>query len=162
MLNTFFRSFEAVPGMADYYRLLVNLPDVAFHYVSASPWQLYQPLEEFRRESNYPPGSFHMKLFRWTDRSIANIFSSPIQYKLNIIEPILTRYPNRQFILIGDSGEKDPEVYGDLARRYPKQINKILIRNVTSLNTEDQRFLDAFRNVPAEKWQVFQQTDEIP
>jgi len=43
---------------------------------------------------------------------------------------LLERYPHRQFILIGDSGERDPEVYLQIAKKYPQQVGVILIREV--------------------------------
>jgi len=61
----------------------------------------------------------------------------------------------RTFVLVGDSGEYDPEIYGFLARKYPKCIHQIFIRAVK----DDERFLKAFKDIPREKWLVF--TDPI-
>lgn len=62
---------------------------------------------------------------------------------------------------MGDSGEQDPEVYGDIARRYPSRIEYILIRNVDGSFAEDGRYQVAFKNVPVSKWQLFNQPDDI-
>jgi phosphatidate phosphatase APP1 len=35
-----------------------------------------------------------------------------------------------QFILIGDSGEQDPEIYSKVVERYPNRVRVIYIRNV--------------------------------
>ena len=43
---------------------------------------------------------------------------------------LLEQFPNRRFILVGDSGQSDSEAYGALARRFPKQVKRILIRSV--------------------------------
>ncbi|CAN0505113.1 unnamed protein product, partial [Phaeothamnion confervicola] len=48
------------------------------------------------------------------------------------IEAILSRYRQRRFILIGDSGEDDPEIYSAAFRARPNQIERIYIRNVTA------------------------------
>jgi len=164
MLNTFYRPFLPTPGMADYYQLLSYLPQASFHYVTSSPWQLFEALEKFRSDNHFPPGTYHMKLFRWKDRSVANLFTSPITFKLGLIEPIMQRFPGRQFILIGDSGEKDPEIYGDLARRYPKQVQKILIRDTQADTPADNktRYDSAFHDVPKKRWLVFNKPEEIP
>src|ERR1051326_6865906 len=111
--NTFCRPFQPVPGMADLYRRWARTAGAQFHYVSASPWQLYPPLDDFIRSNNFPEGSFHLKLFRIKDKTFFDLFRSPERYKLAVLEPMLERFPNRRFVLVGDSGEKDPETYGD-------------------------------------------------
>ena len=52
-----------------------------------------------------------------------------MDYKLRQIEPLMKTYPMRKFILIGDSGEKDPEIYAELYRRYPGRIEQIGIHS---------------------------------
>ena len=51
---------------------------------------------------------------------------------LGSIEAILQAFPDVQFMLIGDDGERDPEVYAEIARRYPQQISGIWIRRVSA------------------------------
>jgi phosphatidate phosphatase APP1 len=65
----------------------------------------------------------------------------------------------RTLILVGDSGERDPEIYGFIARKYPKRVHQIFIRAVKDENKDDERFLKAFENIPRNKWLVF--TDPI-
>lgn len=63
---------------------------------------------------------------------------------------------------MGDSGEKDPEIYGELARRHPEQIEAIYIRDVTGEGPEAERYGEAFRDVPEGKWRVFKEAGELP
>jgi phosphatidate phosphatase APP1 len=49
---------------------------------------------------------------------------------LSQIEPLLALYPHLPFILIGDSGQRDPEIYLEVVKKYPKRIRVIYIRNV--------------------------------
>jgi len=65
----------------------------------------------------------------------------------------------RTLVLVGDSGERDPEIYGFLARKYPKRIHQIFIRAVKGESKDDERFLKAFIDIPREKWLIF--TDPI-
>jgi hypothetical protein len=160
IMNTFMRPFKEAPGMADLYRQWQQQHAAVFHYVSASPWQLYPVLTDFMDKSGFPHGLFHMKSFRWKDSSFLNLFADPVKYKMEIIESILKRYPQRRFILVGDSGEKDPEVYGIIARKYPGQIARILIRKVGDNNTDD-RYSSAFADLNAGLWQTFTMTSEI-
>ena len=71
------------------------------------------------------------------------LFADPLEYKLKQIEPILKMFPKRKFILIGDSGVKDPEVYKELFTRYPDQIEKFWIRDVN--RAEDERMKGVLR-----------------
>jgi phosphatidate phosphatase APP1 len=159
--NTFCRPFKAAPGMAQLYRDWERL-GAQFHYVSASPWQLYIPLAEFLGKAGFPAGTFHMKEFRVKDRSFLSLLADPQAYKLRIITPLLERFPDRQFVLVGDSGEKDPEIYGVLARRFPRQVAAILIRNVTSEKAASDRYKNAFPNLPNNRWIVFDHPNELP
>lgn len=61
----------------------------------------------------------------------------------------------RSLVLVGDSGERDPEIYGTVARLYPKRIVRIFIRAVKGEKDDDKRFAQAFRDVPREKWMIF-------
>jgi phosphatidate phosphatase APP1 len=160
LANTFLREFEAVPGMAELYQDWARA-GASFHYVSASPWQLYQPLAGFTEKAGFPRGTFHMKDFRWKDSTFFNLFASPEEYKPPVIEPILKALPLRKFILVGDSGEKDPEVYGLLARKYPQQIDRILIRDVTDERPAPERYRKCFAGVPQDRWLIFRSPGEL-
>ncbi len=61
----------------------------------------------------------------------------------------------RSMVLVGDSGEIDPEIYGNVARMYPIRIRRIFIRAVKNETGTEERFLKAFKDVPREKWMVF-------
>jgi hypothetical protein len=153
--NTFLRSFDPAPGMKELYQSLARSNRAEFHYVSASPWQLYLPLAEFTRSNGFPSGTFALKKFRWKDRSFLSLLGDPEKYKTAVIEPLLKRFPNRRFVLIGDSGERDPEVYAALARKYPQQITRIWLRDVTDEPATAERYQRVFRDMPGELWQTF-------
>lgn len=159
--NTFCRPFGAVPGMSQTYRLWAEQHGAAFHYVSASPWQLYLPLREFVRSNGFPAGTFHMKDFRLKDRTAAAMFASPEKYKPGVIEPLLRQFPRRQFVLVGDSGEKDPEIYAQLARGFPKQVRAVFIRDVTGEEASAPRYQKVFSGVGTNRWWIFRDPAEI-
>jgi len=158
--NTFTKEFVAVDGMADVYRRWAE-QGAAFHYVSASPWQLFLPLEKFRSDNKFPAGEWRMKHFRWKDSSLLELFGTQVEYKTNSIEPILKAYPKRQFVCVGDTGEQDPEIYGALARKHPDQIVKIVIRDISADGVPASRTAKAFAELPASKWHVFRQAAEL-
>jgi len=43
---------------------------------------------------------------------------------------ILDSFPDLPFVLIGDSGERDPEIYRDIVKEYPARIRAIYIRSI--------------------------------
>lgn len=155
MRNTFCRAFRPVPGMAELYRAWQKRLNVSFHYVTASPWQLYPALGGFLRDAGFPAGTWHMKRFRLWDRTALNVLEHQKEYKLGSLAPLFEAFPQRQFVLVGDSGEQDPEAYGELARRYPKQVKKVLIRDVTGEPRSETRFQQAFRGLPDALWMLF-------
>jgi phosphatidate phosphatase APP1 len=148
--NTFLRPFRAVDGMQQLLTKCKNhYNNCSIHYVSASPYQLYEDLSTFFREEGFPEATFHLKRIRIKDKSLFDFWADPLEYKLRHIEPLMTMFPRRKFILIGDSGEKDPEVYKELFAKYPGQIEKIWIRNVNGVGEE------RMEGVPREKWAYF-------
>src|SRR5262245_45431454 len=121
LTNTFLRPYEAIPGMASLFRDWWA-QGAAFHYVSSSPWQLYEHLAEHLADEGFPTGSFHLRSFRLRDHLLRRLLLLRRSGKLSVIRSLFKAFPRRRFLLIGDSGEHDPEIYGALARRYPHQV----------------------------------------
>lgn len=138
LANTFLRPFELVEGMAELYQAW-HAQGADFHYVSSSPWQLYQPLADLCKSSNFPAGSMHLRYFRMRDEMFKRWRPVRNNKKVGIIGAILKWLPQRQFILVGDSGERDPEVYRFLAKRFPNQVVAVLIRNLQSRPLDRRR-----------------------
>ncbi len=159
--RTFLQPFEAVAGMAEIYRQWAARYDAQFCYVSASPWQLFSPLSDFLAAEGFPSGTFYFRHFRWKDRSLLNVLASPRKYKITVIEKLLNAFPKRQIVLVGDTGEKDPEIYADLARRYPQQIVRVFLREVTGEPAECPRYLALFGDLPRAMWTIFRDPADI-
>jgi len=158
--TTFLERFNPVDGMAEVFRAWAG-PSVRFHYVSATPWQLYVPMRDFIDTNAFPRGTFHLKDFRWRDRTFFNLFAPPDRFKIASIAALLKRLPDRRFILVGDSGERDPEVFGQLARDYPRQVRKIFIRDLGGAATAS-RCRTAFAGVDADVWLLFRDPGTLP
>lgn len=137
--NTFFRDFMASPHMAEMYQ---SLGGASFHYVSGGPWQLFKPLASFLLgpKGGFPEGTFHMKNIRknllsldtWKDlRELAG-GDATFEQKVSQISEIMEKFPARNFILVGDSGETDPEIYAHIRTRFAKQVQEIRIRDVVN------------------------------
>jgi len=154
MANTFLRPFRAVPGMAALYSGWAGRGAV-FHYLSSSPWQLFQPLHAFLKKEGFPRGTVHLRHFRWTDSTFFHFFKASDEHKLFHIAALLKTFPSRRFVLVGDSGERDPEIYGQAARDYPGRIAHIAIRRVKGGDHSKERLDAAFKDVPAQVWTLF-------
>ncbi|VVT48978.1 uncharacterized protein SAPINGB_P002044 [Magnusiomyces paraingens] len=116
-----------IPGVLECYQRLSQL-GASFHYVSNSPWQLFPTIKEFINSSGFPQGSFHLKTYTGF---IGGIFEAAAEKKKQNLHKILSDFPHRRFILIGDSGEGDLEAYIDVTSHFPDQIMGIFIRDIT-------------------------------
>ena len=120
------RTRKPFKGVAAFYRAL-HAGLNPFFYVSKSPWNLYAPLVEFLEHQGLPAGPLVLRDFglRMSRR-----------HKTEAIEHIVRSYPRLPFVLIGDSGEEDPEVYSDIVQRFPGRIRVVYIRSVNPKRIE--------------------------
>jgi phosphatidate phosphatase APP1 len=160
MDRTFYQNFAAVEGMADLYRQL-EARGIPLHFVSSSPWHLYAPLAEFFETSGFPAFTVSLKTIRLKDSSILDLFKGGDVTKPRQIEPLLESFPERRFLLVGDSGEQDPEVYRAMMRKYPQQIIATYIRNVSGATVDDSRFGPLVAEFGAERFVLFAEPVEV-
>ncbi|MCD2516420.1 DUF2183 domain-containing protein [Massilia sp. G4R7] len=118
-------------GVAGFYRALRDgaggSEDNPMFYVSSSPWHLYGPLVDFLALQEIPLGPLLLR--ELSVRQVLKL-NQHGNHKLEQIERILGFYPDLRFVLIGDSGEQDPEIYAEVVRRHPRAVRMIYIRNV--------------------------------
>ncbi|CAK7568441.1 MAG: hypothetical protein SEPTF4163_006431 [Sporothrix epigloea] len=128
--NTFVRELGemTVEGAREWYNSLHKL-GVQFHYCSNSPWQLFPMLTTFFKQAGLPRGPLHLKQY---SGMLQGIFEPVAERKRGTLEKILRDFPRRQFLLVGDSGEADLEVYTDLVLAHPGRVLAIFIRDVTT------------------------------
>ncbi len=153
--NSFLRPYQSIDGMPELFSELAT-PETSFHYISATPWQLYHPISGFLAAHNFPEGSIHLRKFELKDITFLKKIFPTHKKKRKVIESLLSQYPQRQFLLFGDCGEKDPEMYGKIARKYPEQIAGICIRNTTGEPANLIRYQRAFLQVPTNRWFIFE------
>lgn len=136
--NTFVRELAElqVGGVSEWYAQVAKR-GVQMHYVSNAPWQLYPLLERYFKLAGLPPGSFHLKQY---SGMLQGIFEPTAERKRGSLEQILRDFPDRKFVLVGDSGEADLEVYTDIVLANRGRILGIFIRDVTT--TKEKSFFD--------------------
>ena len=118
-----------LPGAAALYRALVCRPGEAglpVFYLSTSPWNLHEVLLEFIAMRGFPLGP--LLLTDWGPGR-GNLFRiGAREHKLGLIGRILTEHPDMALILVGDTGQLDPEIYAAAARDHPGRIRAIYVR----------------------------------
>ncbi|QQX75305.1 MULTISPECIES: App1 family protein [Aequorivita] len=132
--NTFFKRAEKripLEGAAAFYHQLHDGKSGSecnpVFYVSHSPWNLYRYLEVFLQKNNFPKGPILLRDFV---NPFAKKYKPEKPQKQKEIINILKTYPKLPFVLIGDSGEHDPDIYIEIAEAHPERILAIYLRNV--------------------------------
>src|SRR5690606_19421099 len=97
-------------------------------YVSSSPWNLFDLLVEFLQVRGIPLGPVMLR--DWGISSATPLPTAHGPHKRSHIAQILSFYPHLPFLLIGDSGQEDPEIYRDIGAAHPERVLAIYIRNV--------------------------------
>ncbi|KAF9244132.1 hypothetical protein BU15DRAFT_59474 [Melanogaster broomeanus] len=124
-----------IPEMGEWYDKMWKR-GVRFHYVSNSPFELLPVLNRFLSISRLPPGSIRLRSY--AGRSLFNgLLSAPATRKRANVVEVLDHFPHSRFLLVGDSGEQDLELYASLARDRPTQIAGVFIRDVSAVGLDD-------------------------
>lgn len=116
-------------GVAELYKTMQQNEKNPVFYVSSSPWNLYEMLTSFFEYQDIPKGPLFLADYGFS----ADQFIKPGHgnHKLDQIDQILSMYPDLNFIMMGDSGQKDPEIYQKAIAKYPGRILAAYIRDVT-------------------------------
>ncbi|KAL5330928.1 hypothetical protein ACEPPN_000454 [Leptodophora sp. 'Broadleaf-Isolate-01'] len=168
--STFVSQATPVEGMPELYQFIQRIisPNSPFFYLSASPYNLYAFLRDFRQKF-FPQGTIILRDASWMNLSglLSNLTLGTQEYKVARITKINSWLPKRKMILIGDSTQADPETYGEIYRNHKGWVKLILIRKVTDIaalgieeKNEPKRFEKAFKDVPKAAWHVFETPDE--
>lgn len=119
------------PGIAAFYSALERGPTGQdrnpLFYVSSSPWNLYDVLVLFLAINNIPAGPLFLQDWGLGRRTL--IKTGHREHKRAVIDMLLATYPQLPFILVGDSGELDAEIYREAAHAHPGRIRAIYIRD---------------------------------
>lgn len=118
-----------VPGMAVLYERLVRAhPEAPVFYLSTGAWNVAPALTRFLSRNLYPPGP--LLLTDWgptTDRW----FRSGQAHKRATLERLAAEFPDVRWLLVGDDGQHDQEIYGDFATAHPEAVAGVAIRQLS-------------------------------
>lgn len=128
------KSRTAFPGVAAFYRALHHGASGRelnpMLYVSRGPWSLYEVLDRFFNMQGIPEGPI-LFLREWGLTLQRPLPKKAEGHKRDLIRDMLALYDDLPFILIGDSGQHDPETYADIVAEYPGRVKAIYIRHVS-------------------------------
>jgi phosphatidate phosphatase APP1 len=126
------KSQPVVEGMSDFYACLEEDKGQrpGFTLVSGSPSQFLPRVREFLTNHKFPV--FGINLRDLGPSTLSN-------YKQPVIRSVFKGVPNAA-VLVGDSGEKDPEVYAEIRSEFPERVKAIYIRNAGGKLEDPKRF----------------------
>ena len=120
----------ATPGMAVLTQRLLRAQDpfAPMLYLSTGSWNVAQTLSRFLRRHIYPHGALLLTDWGPTEE---RWFRSGREHKIRQLKRLAEEFPNIRWLLIGDDGQHDPEIYSEFAQRYPHNVRAIIIRQLT-------------------------------
>ena len=136
--NAFLKAPEAVtpvPRMASLYRCLAAGGDTprVIQYITATPMNLQSRLMRVLAYRRFPRGPVVLK--RLSLKTLGDLKG----YKVHAILDLARRFPDHRFVLLGDDGQKDPEVYRAVQARLKGRVAAILIRQVPGVKVTPGR-----------------------
>ncbi len=127
------RARVAFPGVAEFYRALQIGPGGDEHnpilYVSRGPWSIRPIVEQFFEDRGIPPGPIYLR--DWGLSIQHPLPHRAKDHKRVLIETMLDIHRDKPFVLLGDSGQEDAEIYVGLAEAWPGRVSAIYVRDVS-------------------------------
>jgi phosphatidate phosphatase APP1 len=121
---------SATPGMAVVYdRLALEHPGAPVIYLSTGAWNVAPTLTRFLSRNLYPPGP--LLLTDWGPTH-DRFFRSGRQHKVDSLERLADELPDVKWLLIGDDGQHDEEIYGEFALEHPDRVAAVAIRQLSA------------------------------
>ena len=120
---------QSIPGMARFYhRFLATHPGAPLVYLSTGAWNTYDFLNRFIEQHRYPKGPLLL-----TDWGPTNTgwFRSGMENKRTNLLRLAADFPGVRWLLVGDDGQHDPEIYAEFAHSHPNHVAAEAIRQLS-------------------------------
>ncbi|GLB49689.1 App1 family protein [Neptunitalea lumnitzerae] len=137
--------------VVDHYRLLNYLgrenndTNNAFFYVSSSEWNLYNFITQFTKIHKFPKAVLALKDIKTGIADFLFTGGGSHNHKFHKIKELVTFYPELRFVLLGDDSQKDPFIYENICKMFPKNISTVYIRQTGS--QQKQKVLTALNTM---------------
>ncbi len=131
------------PGVSNFYKELGAGGKNPLFYVSSSDWNLFDMIRDFMDFRNIPVGPLLLKDLHVDLKNILKSGGGSHQHKIEKIKMLLNLYPGMRFILIGDSGQHDPEIYAEIIADHPGRVIAVYIREIKPITQQRRKLLKA-------------------
>ena len=129
-----------VTGMKEHFEKICKENTTAFpstlFFLTGSPKQLFDAINQFLDFHDFPN---HQLLAKQIHGDAKDPLFDQLRYKTTQIENLFAFYPKMEWVLFGDNGEKDSEVYEAIAKKYPERVRAFYIRDVKSGEIKESR-----------------------
>lgn len=121
---------QPVPGMAVLIeRLVRDHPGAPVIYLSTGAWNVAPTLQRFLRRHLYPPGALLLTDWgpthdRW--------FRSGREHKEENLRRLAREFPKIKWMLIGDDGQHDDDLYTAFTSEFPEHVTAVAIRRLST------------------------------
>ncbi len=136
------------PGVSDFYKALSNDGENPVFYVSSSDWNLFDMIKDFLAYRQIPSGPLLLKDLHVDLKNIWKSGGGSHIHKAEKIELLMELYPKMKFILVGDSGQHDPEIYAEILQKFPGRTLAVYIREIKPAGKQRRELLRAKINDP--------------
>jgi len=133
-------------GAAELYRAMArdaDGPERPFIYLSTSPWNLARFLQRFLEQHRFPAGP--LLLTDWGPGAGGLLRVGTEQHKLTALRQLAELFPGPRFVLVGDNGQQDAEIYRTFALEHPGRVAAIYIRLAADDPVRQQRLSECAR-----------------
>jgi len=118
-----------VPGMSVLYeRLRTANPGCPVIYLSTGAWNVAPTLSRFLNRNLYPQGP--LLLTDW-GATHDRWFRSGRAHKESQLARLATEFPDLKWLLVGDDGQHDEELYGTFLEKNPHNVAAVAIRQLS-------------------------------
>jgi phosphatidate phosphatase APP1 len=132
------------PGVSEFYEHLTQKGQHPVFYVSSSDWNLFDLIQDFLKYRNIPDGPLLLKDPHVNLRNIWKSGGGNHDHKLEKISLIMSLFPQMKFILTGDSGQHDPELYTEIIEKFPDRVKAVYIRRIKKKDEERENLLNQY------------------
>ena len=130
-------------GAPELYRALAQGtgggPERSFVYLSTSPWNLLSFLQGFLARHAFPDGP--LLLTDWGPGRAGLLRVGAREHKLTALRSLAIGLPRPRFVLLGDSGQQDAEIYTAFALEHPDRVAAVYIRRAGTADARAQQHL---------------------
>lgn len=129
------------PGISKFYNKLTKSKTHPVFYVSSSDWSLFGLIRDFLKYRDLPSGILFLKDKHIYIKNIWKSGGGSHTHKLDNIEFIFDLFPKMHFVLIGDSGQHDTEIYAEVLKNHPNRVKAVFVRIIGKVTDEKRELL---------------------